>query len=182
MDSKKKLREKKDDDAVSEILKEEVVEDGKETRKEKPEDIEKKADEYLDRWKRCQADFENYRKRQAQIHKEMVEYSNINLITQVIPVLDNFHASTDHIPEKEKESPWVTGIMHIQRQLETVLTDNGVSEILVKRGDKFDPAVMEAIENKDCPPEKCKNVVSKVVMKGYKMGERVIRAARVIVE
>jgi molecular chaperone GrpE len=141
-----------------------------------------RSGEYLDAWKRCQADFENYKKRQAESQKDLVTYSNINLISEIIPVLDNFHASTEHIPEDQKENPWVTGIMHIQRQLETVLTDNGVMEIPIKKGDKFDPTVMEAIENKDCDPAKCKNIVSKVVMKGYKVGERVVRAGRVIVE
>jgi molecular chaperone GrpE len=138
--------------------------------------------QYLDGWKRCQADFENYKKRQAENQKNLVAYANINLITEILPVLDNFHASTEHIPSEQKENAWVTGIMHIQKQLEKVLEDNNVSEIKIKPGDKFDPEMMEAIENKECPPEKCKNVVKKIVTRGYRMGEKVIRAGRVTVE
>jgi molecular chaperone GrpE (heat shock protein) len=72
--------------------------------------------------------------------------------------------------------------MHIQRQLENVLISHGVSEIAIREGDEFDTRTMEAIENKECPPEECKNVVKKVVVRGYKMGERIVRPARVVVE
>jgi molecular chaperone GrpE len=148
----------------------------------------KKAEEileskkYLEGWKRCQADFENYKKRQEERQKELIAYSNQNIISEILPVLDNFHASTDHIPVSQKDDPWVVGIMHIQKQLEKVLEDNNAEEIKIKPGDKFSPETMEALENKECPPEKCKNVVKKIVIKGYKIGNRVIRAARVIVE
>jgi molecular chaperone GrpE (heat shock protein) len=137
---------------------------------------------YADSWKRCVADFENYKKRQKENAKDMIAFSNMNMILQVLPVLDNFHASTDHIPENQKKSPWVVGIMHIQKQLEKVLEDNGVGEIVVKEGDKFNPEIHEAIENKEAKNEKSKNIIKKVLMKGYKMGDRVIRATRVIVE
>ena len=154
----------------------------------------KKRVGYLDGWKRCQADFENYKKRQMENRKDMIAYSNINLISEILPVLDNFHASTEYIPESQKDEPWVVGIMHIQKQLEKVLEDNNVSEIKIKIGDKFNPEIMEAIadanlrtkcestnEEKE-KSEECKNIVKKVFMKGYKINDRVIRAARVVVE
>ncbi|MFA6047853.1 MAG: nucleotide exchange factor GrpE [Parcubacteria group bacterium] len=147
----------------------------------------KKREEYLDSWKRCQADFENYKKRQAEMLKDTYKYANQGLIQEVLPVLDNFHASTEHVPSDQKDEPWVTGIMHIQKQLEKVLEDNNVSEIKIKKGDKFNPEVMEAIKqetknNEQGTGEECKNIVKQVVARGYKIGERVIRAARVVVE
>lgn len=142
-----------------------------------------KPGEYLAGWKRCQADFENYKRRQTEEKKDTIAYSNLRLILELLPVIDNFQASTGHIPENEKDSPWVTGIMYIQKQLEKVLEDNGVSEIVIKPGDKFDPATMEAIENKETKKDKPgENRVGKVLAKGYRMGERVVRAARVTVE
>jgi molecular chaperone GrpE len=147
-----------------------------------------KAREYLEMkqsmegWKRCLADFENYKKRQAENQKDLIAYSNVNLVLEILPVLDNFHSSTDHIPEDQKKSPWVTGIMHIQKQLEKVMEDNGVSEIIVKKGDKFDPSLHEAVENKEMKNEKCNNMIKQVLVKGYKIDSKVIRAARVIVE
>jgi molecular chaperone GrpE len=149
-------------------------------------DMSKKAEEYLDGWKRTQAEFDNYRKMQAESQKDLIKYSAQNIILQVIPVLDNFHMSTDHIPEDQKTNGWVTGIMYIQKQLETVLADNGVDEIDTKIGDIFDTTKHEAIEDKECThcksDKKFENKIKKVVMKGYKMGERVIRPARVVVE
>jgi molecular chaperone GrpE len=147
---------------------------------------EKKAEEYLEGWKRLQAEFENYKKRQNESQKDLIKYASQNVILQILPVVDNFHASTDHIPEDQKDNGWVTGIMYILKQLETVLADNGVEEIIIKEGDSFDPVFHEAIEDKEC--EKCEgekkyeNKIKKIVQRGYRMGEKVIRPARVIVE
>lgn len=159
--------------------------------KDKREAIEK-AKEYLqlknslDGWKRCVADFENYKKRQAESQKDLIHYAAEGVIAQIIPVLDNFHMSTDHIPEEQKNSPWVVGIMHIQKQLETVLTDNGVEDISPKVGDHFDTRFHEAVEGREIEGGEAKkefeNKIKKVVQRGYKMGEKVIRPARVIVE
>ncbi|KKP79547.1 MAG: nucleotide exchange factor GrpE [Candidatus Moranbacteria bacterium RIFOXYC12_FULL_36_13] len=138
----------------------------------------------LEGWKRCMADFENYKKRQAEDRKDMIAFSNLNLISEILPILDNFHASTDHIPEDQKDGGWVVGIMHIQHQLEKVLEENGVSEILVNVGDEFAPNIMEAVkqESGDSEQETSENKVKKVLMKGYKINSKVIRVARVVVE
>lgn len=135
-----------------------------------------------DSFKRLAADFENYKKRQAQVQKEWAQFSNMNLIMQILPVLDNFHASTDHIPENQKNDPWVVGIMHIQKQLEKVLEDNGVEEVKTKEGDEFDPSVHEAVIDTNLRKEsESTNQISRIVQKGYKLGNKIIRAVRVIV-
>jgi molecular chaperone GrpE len=173
-----------EDEIKEEKVPEEVV--------EKYEEIEVEAEitkeeEYLNGWKRCQADFENYKKRQVESQKDLIRYSTENIVQQILPVIDNFHASTEHIPEDQKSNPWVTGIMYIQKQLETVLSDNGVTEMEVQVGDNFDPAKHEAVEDMECKGCKSKdykfaNKIKKVVTRGYQMGDKVIRASRVIVE
>jgi molecular chaperone GrpE len=101
---------------------------------------------------------------------------------QILPVLDNFHAATDHIPQDQKDDQWVVGIMYIQKQLEKILEDNGIKEIKAKEGDMFDPQIHEAVHNSNQEKEKGgQHKIAKVVLKGYKMEEKVIRAARVIV-
>ena len=163
-----------------------------------------KEQEYLDGWKRCQADFENYKKMQAESQNEFIKYAGQNIVMQIIPVLDNFHMSTDHIPENQKDGGWVLGIMHIQKQLENVLAENGIEEIETKEGDKFDPAIHEAIQDRNkeqetgdkeetkgiIHPVKSSqsevaegefNRVKKVVLKGYKLNGKVLRAVKVIV-
>ncbi|KKR21420.1 MAG: Protein GrpE [Candidatus Moranbacteria bacterium GW2011_GWA2_39_41] len=145
------------------------------------------ADEYLEGWKRCQADFENYKKRQAESQKDLLRYSTQNIVLQILPVIDNFHASTSHIPEEQKDNAWVTGIMYIQKQLEQVLVENGVMEIAVNVGDDFDPMIHEAVDDiKQTESEKkkvyFKNKIKKVVLNGYGIDDKIIRAARVVVE
>jgi molecular chaperone GrpE len=151
-----------------------------------------KAQKYLemkngvDSWKRCLADFENYKKIQAESNKDTIRYATENIVIQVLPVLDNFSSSVEHIPEDQKEGPWVQGIMYIKKQLEDVLKENGIEEIAIKPGDDFDTKTCEAIEDKECKTckgeVKFQNKVKKVVLKGYQIKEKIIRPAKVIVE
>lgn len=147
-----------------------------------------KAEEFIDSqnnidgWKRCQADFDNYRRRQDERIKELGNLIKEDLSLQILPVIDNFHASIEHIPEDQRKSGWVEGMMHIQRQLESVLSDNGISEIVIKTGDEFNPEIHEAIENHQEKEKEDRHKIKKVVTRGYKLGDKVIRAARVIVE
>jgi molecular chaperone GrpE len=154
-----------------------------EKRAQEPVDPKALADKYLDNWKRAVADFENYKKRQAQSSLEFAKYANLDLIMQILPVIDNFQAATAHIPADQKDGSWVVGIMHIQKQLEKVLEDNGVSEIEVKEGDDFDPSLHEAMGDQETRDKKqeTNNKIKKIVWKGYKIDDRVIRPARVVV-
>lgn len=176
MSEKKDLKEKENEEPVNE----EDVEDVNER--------EEKAQEYLDGWKRCQADFENYKKRQAKLHADLAQYSNQNLILEIFPVIDNFQASLEHIPEDQKESPWVVGVTHIQKQLENILAQNGVAEIPAKEGDEFNPEIHEAVHQKTGSSERETGKkpdggeINKVLQKGYKIGDRVLRPVRVVVE
>jgi molecular chaperone GrpE len=147
-----------------------------------------KEREYLNDLKRLQADFENYKKRQATREKEIGGYLIEKLVMDIVPVMDNFRMATEHVPETERTSPWVTGIQYIEKQLEKVLTENGVTTIEVKIGDAFDPTIHEALEQavSDEASEKTGEendiqTVTKVLQNGFRIGERVIRPAKVIV-
>lgn len=154
------------------------------------------ADEAMAGWQRCMADFDNYKKRQQENAKEERVWAARAVVEDLLPVVDNFHAATDHVPADHDGSPWVTGILYIRQQLEKVLSDHGVTEIAIAPGDAFDPATMEAIQthneeggvqSNDQPAtdnqqlSSVPHAVAKVMTRGYKMGERVIRAARVAV-
>lgn len=143
-----------------------------------------KEEEYLSGWKRCQADFENYKRRQIEERKDWNRHALENLISEIIPVLDNFEASLGHIPEGAKNSPWVIGILHIQKQLEKVLVDHGCQVIPSKIGEVFNPSMEEAVqmETHEAEEEKSETpIIKKIVLKGYQMNGKVIRATRVIV-
>ncbi len=155
-----------------------------------------KAEEYLNDLKRTQADFENYKKRQAESQKELGGYLIEKLVLDIVPVLDNFRAATSHVPPEQKDSPWVTGIQYIEKHLEDVVKSNGVEVIEVKEGDAFDPTIHESLgsegerskeqveseaEGSELVEEKAHTVV-KVLQKGFKLGGKVIRPAKVTVK
>lgn len=141
------------------------------------------AEEYLNDLKRCQAEFENYKKRQDAAQKELGGYLIEKMALDIIPVLDNFHSAMAHIPDGEKESAWVIGINHIKKQLEAVLTGSGMEVIEVKEGEEFDPKVHEAISHeKDNENKNEQHTIAKVIQNGYKFGGRVIRPAKVTVK
>lgn len=137
-----------------------------------------KAEEYLTDLKRVQADFENYKKRQAESQKELGGYLIEKLILEIVPVLDNFRAATMHVPEEQKNSPWVTGIQYIEKQLEDVVKQNGVEVIEVKEGDTFDPSIHEAVSHEGEETGK----ITKVLQNGFRIGSKVIRPAKVSVK
>ena len=132
---------------------------------------------------RVLAEFDNYKKQSAQRQSEMAQFAGEKIIHEMLPVLDNFHSATEHVPEDQKDSPWLMGIMYIQKQMEKVFEDEGVSEIDIKIGNEFDPETMEAIANNDDKEEDKKESkeqkVSKIIKKGYRMKGKVMRPARV---
>jgi molecular chaperone GrpE len=91
----------------------------KKTKEEREEiiDYKKLSEDHLDSWKRCQADFENFKKDQEKSREEFRKYAKMDVALQILPVLDNFEAALAHVPEAEKKSAWVTGITHIKRQI-----------------------------------------------------------------
>ncbi|MFA6383000.1 MAG: nucleotide exchange factor GrpE [Parcubacteria group bacterium] len=170
-------------EAAEEVGRVESEEEIEKIDKKVHEELIKTADKYLDNWKRCQANFENYKKRQVKDSMDLIRYSNENLIMQIIPVLDNFNASLAHVPEDKKDNAWVTGITYIKKQLEDILKNNGVDEVEVKAGDKFNPEIHEAIKQEsEKDGQEFKNKIMKVAQNGYKINGKVIRPARVVVE
>ncbi len=137
-----------------------------------------KAEEYLNDLKRLQADFDNYKKRQAEAEKSLKEYLIQGLVLDIIPVLDNFNAATQHVPEDQKSSPWVVGIQYIEKQLADVLAERGVQALVPTIGEAFDPSKHEALESQIGEPA---NTVYKVLQKGYQLGDRVVRPAKVAI-
>jgi molecular chaperone GrpE len=136
---------------------------------------EEKATEYLNDLKRSQADFENYKKRQVETQRDLEGYLTEKVVRDLTPVLDNFYQAISFVPEDQKDSPWLTGITYIHKQLLDALTAHGLAMIEVKEGDTFDPHLHEAIESEGEDGSK----VSKVLQPGYKIGERVIKPAKV---
>lgn len=140
-----------------------------------------KAQENWDRLLRTTADFDNFKKRAAREKQDAIKYATESLLQKVIPVLDNFemalaaaqnNASTDIKSVRD-------GVAMIHSQLKSTLTDAGLEEVDAT-GKPFDPNIHEAVsqqESADVP----EGHVLQQLRKGYKLRERLLRPATVIV-
>lgn len=143
------------------------------------EELKSKCAEYLDGWKRAQADYQNLLKEIAKSRREYVKYANENLILEILPILDNFKLAFNQIPEAEKNSAWVAGFQHIKKQIEELLRNNGCEEIKTV-GQLFNPLEHEAIEQVSNEAH-ADNAVVLEKKPGYKLNNKVVQAAKVIV-
>lgn len=139
-------------------------------------EAEKAAEENLAGWQRTKADFLNYKKSQDKVMEDFRRYANEDMLLSLLPTIDSFDLAVKHLPDDLTESDWVKGIICIKGMFESFLRDAGVSEIEAA-GEKFDPNLFEAVgEVESDLPE---DTVVEEVQKGYKMGEKIIRPAKV---
>ncbi len=143
---------------------------------EQVEQQEDAAAEVDDRLLRLAADFENYKKRAARERDEYVTFANERLIKELLPVLDDLERALQAAAEHE-EAKLEEGVELVHRSLASLLERNGVEEIDTEG--TFDPHVHEALLSQ--PSEAEQGSVIDVVQKGYTIGDRVVRPARVIV-
>jgi len=103
-------------------------------------------------------------------------YAKEDMILALLPTVDSFDLATKHLPEELKDSDWAKGIMCIKGMFENFLRDAGVSEIK-SVGEKFDPNLHEAVGETESEEEE--GTVTEEIQKGYRLGDKVIRAAKV---
>jgi molecular chaperone GrpE len=139
----------------------------------------KKEEEYKENWLRAVAELENSRKRQEQERQTISRYALEGFLEELLPVVDNFYRATEHVPDEQKGSAWVTGIQYIQKNLLDVLQQRGVQEILIAPDSNFDPSTQEAIGIEES--DKAEDTVAEVKQRGYKLHDKVLRPAQVIV-
>jgi molecular chaperone GrpE len=130
-----------------------------------------------DRLLRLAADFDNYKKRVAREREEYVALANARLLTELLPVIDDLERALA-AAEQHEEAQLEEGVSLVHRSLAALLERHGVTAIETEG--KFDPHVHEALLAQ--PSEETESgAVLSVVQKGYKLGDRVVRPARVIV-
>jgi molecular chaperone GrpE len=135
-----------------------------------------KAAEYLASWQRAQADFINYKRRIEQERREFNSYANTNLILSILPVLDDLERAIEAMPEEIAGSEWGEGIRLVEQKFKTILQGQGVIP-MVSVGEVFDPNIHEALRQEKGE----EGVILEEFQRGYMMGERVIRPAKVVV-
>ena len=141
----------------------------------------KLAEENLQGWQRAKADFVNYKRQEAEARQDFIKYANEDLISALLPVLDNFDHAYSSLPASLKNDEWVRGVGYVKDQLKAVLTNVGVEEVAAAGAD-FDPNFHEAVEAITAPGAGKKLKIAGVVRKGYKLKGKLIRPARVKVE
>lgn len=165
------------DDAIEEV-EEKKEEQSDETSSEKDQlraDLEKEKDKFL----RLFAEFENYKRRTGKERVEMFKTASQDVITAMLPVLDDFDRAMSEIA-KAKDKNLLKGVELIHNKFKETLRSKGLEEMKVKEGDNFDADIHEAITQIPAPSDKLKGKIVDVVEKGYKLGDRIIRFPKVV--
>lgn len=140
------------------------------------DDERQKAQSYYANWQRAAADYQNFKRRVEEDRGEATRFANAALVINLLPILDDFERAFTNLDPALAGLNWVDGVKAIQKKMQGLLEFMGVSEIAAD-GELFDPALHEAISQ--APGEE--NRVVAVAQKGYRLGERVVRPAMVVV-
>jgi len=140
-----------------------------------------KADENWERLLRTTADFDNFKKRAAREKQDAIRFANQALIEKLMPVLDNFDMALAATQTNSTDAgqSLQTGVAMIFQQLKTTLAEAGLEEVNAA-GQKFDPAWQEAVSQQETTEAPEGHVVQQL-RKGYKLRDRLLRPASVIV-
>jgi len=137
---------------------------------------ERRADEHLSDLKRLAAEFDNYRKRVARDQERVVSLAHERLVKELLPIVDDLERALE-AAERHEEARLEEGVKLVHRALTDVLRKEGLEEI--ETDGRFDPHVHEALLSQ--PSEAEEGAVIEVVQRGYRVGDRVLRPARVVV-
>jgi len=185
---------KKEEDNLNEATKSEeaeetsqkIEENNKQTlsEEEKPEDkiktLEQKLAEQKDAYLRLYADFENFRRRTAKEKIEFLEQANAKLLVELLPVFDDFERALKSFENSDLQiNTAKEGIQLIYQKFQKFLEKQGLVAMESNHQD-FDPEKHEAIAQVPAPTEDLKGKVIDTVEKGYFLGEKVVRFAKVV--
>jgi len=134
-------------------------------------------DEYLADLQRLAAEFENYRKRAARDQERLVAHAHERLVRELLPVLDDLERALE-AAERHEEAALVEGVKLVEQSLRKALVKEGLVEI--ETDGPFDPHVHEALLSQSQEGAESGSVLE-VVQRGYRLGDKVVRPARVIV-
>lgn len=143
------------------------------------ENLTTELEKYKDAALRARADLDNYRKRVAREKEDAIRYANNSLLESLLPILDNFELGLDAARNTPEAAGIVQGLQMVRKQLEDFLRDHGV-EIVHAEGTPFDPNLHEAVAHEPDSAAK-EGTVIRQVRKGFKLKDRLIRPASVVV-
>ncbi|NGM81844.1 nucleotide exchange factor GrpE [Paenibacillus sp. 7124] len=139
--------------------------------------LQEAADEYQGRLLRVQADYDNFRRRTLKEKEDLAQYATSKLVTELLPVLDNFERALATAPAGEESGAFSKGVNMIFRQLEGVLKSEGLTPMETV-GQPFNPEFHQAIMQVESD-EYEEGIVTEEVQKGYLLKNKVLRPAMV---
>jgi molecular chaperone GrpE len=145
--------------------------------KAKLDEMDKKAEEYLDGWQRSRAEFANYKKRIAREYEEIHRSARGEVIKLYLEVVDDLKRALDDKPNNGEDGSWAGGIEIIYQKLLSKLESEGVKP-MDALGHDFDPNIHEAIMKEENEDYKSGQIIE-VMQEGYWIGDKVLRPAQV---
>ncbi|MBC8330861.1 MAG: nucleotide exchange factor GrpE [Anaerolineae bacterium] len=150
-----------------------------EAKKSPLEEIQSKADEYLAGWQRERAEFANYKKRVDRERETTYKNAAGGVIKRFLPVMDDMERALKNRPPEGDGADWAEGIELIYRKLLAILEAEGIAPIEAD-GAMFDPHLHEAVMKTPSDEHETEQIIE-VLQQGYRIGERVLRPATVVV-
>ena len=154
---------------------EEVIEEQK---TDKIQELEQEIAEWKDKYLRCMAEFENFRKRSIAEKADWIRLATQKFALEICDVLDNFERAILQGSEEEKSTPFGKGVLMIEQQLRKALEREGVRKIEAL-GQPFNPEFHDALAH--IPSDLENNTVAAILQNGYTMHDKVLRPVRVAV-
>lgn len=145
--------------------------------KEELSKAQAKANEYLEGWQRSAADFSNYKRRIEREQAQNQQLATANVIKRFLEIFDDLERALKNRPQNPEFDQWAEGIELVYRKFLSYLESEGIQPIEAE-GQFFDPNLHEAISQEDHPELESGRIIS-VVQQGYRLGDRVLRPARV---
>lgn len=139
------------------------------------QEMEKLRDEYLNGWQRAKADYENFKKGEAERTADSIKYFNKDWVLRILGLYDNLEMANKHLSDELKDDDWVKAVLAIQNQF--IEGIEGLQEI-IPEGEPFNPEEHEALEQVEVEGKEPDTVIE-VLQKGYKLNDQVIRPAKV---
>ncbi len=147
--------------------------------REKIKSLEKEKGEYMLGWQRANADYANFKKETESARKDEIRFASRMLIRDILPVLDSYDLAKGNKEAWEKvDGNWRMGIEYIFSQLISVLDGEGAVQY-GKEGEEFKPELHESIELVETDDENKDGKIAQILQSGYKMGDAILRVARV---
>lgn len=160
------------------ISKEDADKKNVEMLKEQLSQLRDEKDKWMNKYYQELADIQNLRKEIQRDNQSLLEYRAMPFIEKLVPFLNSMDMAFKSEPKDPAVKSWIDGIHMSYKQLWQVMAEEGLTEIDPKVGDEFDPAWMQSMQTVDGEKD---DAVAQVFMKGYKLKNRLVSPAMVVV-